>query len=434
MFNYKMESLPREDLEALQLRRLQNLCHRVYANVPFYRKKFDEANISPADVRSLADLKYLPFTEKQDLRNHYPFGMFAVPKDSIVRIHASSGTTGKASVVGYTQRDLDNWAELVARCLCCARVTPKDILHNAYGYGLFTGGLGLHYGGERLGLTVVPVSGGSTKRQIQLLKDFGATVVSATPSYMLHLYEAAEEQGINLRELPLRIGIFGAEPWTEEMRFDIERKMGIDALNIYGLSEIMGPGVSQECIEAKQGMHIFEDHFLPEIIDPATGEPLPHGEEGELVLTTLTKEGVPLLRYRTRDICSLDDTPCACGRTHLRMTRITGRSDDMLIIRGVNVYPSQIEALLLETDGLTPHYLLVVRRDGNLDTLEVQVEVSENMFTDEIKGLQRREIAIQKSIKDYLGISAKVRLVEPQTIKRSEGKATRILDLRNEEQ
>ncbi len=434
MFNYEMESLPREDLEALQLRRLQNLCHRVYANVPFYRKKFDEANISPADVRSLADLKYLPFTEKQDLRNHYPFGMFAVPKDSIVRIHASSGTTGKASVVGYTQRDLDNWAELVARCLCCARVTPKDILHNAYGYGLFTGGLGLHYGGERLGLTVVPVSGGSTKRQIQLLKDFGATVVSATPSYMLHLYEAAEEQGINLRELPLRIGIFGAEPWTEEMRFDIERKMGIDALNIYGLSEIMGPGVSQECIEAKQGMHIFEDHFLPEIIDPATGEPLPHGEEGELVLTTLTKEGVPLLRYRTRDICSLDDTPCACGRTHLRMTRITGRSDDMLIIRGVNVYPSQIEALLLETDGLTPHYLLVVRRDGNLDTLEVQVEVSENMFTDEIKGLQRREIAIQKSIKDYLGISAKVRLVEPQTIKRSEGKATRILDLRNEEQ
>ena len=434
MFNYEMESLPREDLEALQLRRLQNLCHRVYANVPFYRKKFDEANISPADVRSLADLKYLPFTEKQDLRNHYPFGMFAVPKDSIVRIHASSGTTGKASVVGYTQRDLDNWAELVARCLCCARVTPKDILHNAYGYGLFTGGLGLHYGGERLGLTVVPVSGGSTKRQIQLLKDFGATVVSATPSYMLHLYEAAEEQGVNLRELPLRIGIFGAEPWTEEMRFDIERKMGIDALNIYGLSEIMGPGVSQECIEAKQGMHIFEDHFLPEIIDPATGEPLPHGEEGELVLTTLTKEGVPLLRYRTRDICSLDDTPCACGRTHLRMTRITGRSDDMLIIRGVNVYPSQIEALLLETDGLTPHYLLVIRRDGNLDTLEVQVEVSENMFTDEIKGLQRREIAIQKSIKDYLGISAKVRLVEPQTIKRSEGKANRILDLRNEEQ
>lgn len=434
MFNYEMESLPREDLEALQLRRLQNLCHRVYANVPFYRKKFDEANISPADVRSLADLKYLPFTEKQDLRNHYPFGMFAVPKDSIVRIHASSGTTGKASVVGYTQRDLDNWAELVARCLCCARVTPKDILHNAYGYGLFTGGLGLHYGGERLGLTVVPVSGGSTKRQIQLLKDFGATVVSATPSYMLHLYEAAEEQGVNLRELPLRIGIFGAEPWTDEMRFDIERKMGIDALNIYGLSEIMGPGVSQECIEAKQGMHIFEDHFLPEIIDPASGEPLPHGEEGELVLTTLTKEGVPLLRYRTRDICSLDDTPCACGRTHLRMTRITGRSDDMLIIRGVNVYPSQIEALLLETDGLTPHYLLVVRRDGNLDTLEVQVEVSENMFTDEIKGLQRREIAIQKSIKDYLGISAKVRLVEPQTIKRSEGKANRILDLRNEEQ
>ena len=432
MFNYEMESLPREDLEALQLRRLQNLCHRIYANVPFYRKKFDEADISPGDVRSLNDLKHLPFTEKQDLRNHYPFGMFAVPRDSIVRIHASSGTTGKASVVGYTRRDLDNWAEMAARCLCCGRVTPKDILHNAYGYGLFTGGLGLHYGGEKLGLAVVPVSGGNTKRQIQLLKDFGATVVSGTPSYMLHLYEVAEEMGVDLRELPLRVGIFGAEPWTEEMRIDIERKMGIDALNIYGLSEIMGPGVSMECIEAKQGMHIFEDHFLPEIIDPATGELMGNGEEGELVLTTLTKEGIPLLRYRTRDICSLDYTPCSCGRTHVRMTRITGRSDDMLIIRGVNVYPSQIEALLLETDGLTPHYLLVVRRDGNLDTLEVQVEVSESMFSDEIKELQRREIAIQKSIKDYLGISARVRLVEPQTIKRSEGKATRILDLRNE--
>ncbi len=433
MFNYEMETLPREDLEALQLRRLQNLCHRLYANVPFYRKKFDEMKISPADIRCMADLKRLPFTEKQDLRNHYPYGMLAVPKDTIVRIHASSGTTGKASVIGYTRRDLDNWSELVARCLGCGRVGPKDVLHNAYGYGLFTGGLGLHYGGERLGLTVVPVSGGGTKRQIQLLKDFGATVVSATPSYMLHLYEAAEEMGVNIRELPLRVGIFGAEPWTEEMRADIERKMGIDALNIYGLSEIMGPGVSQECIEAKHGMHIFEDHFLPEIIDPTTGEQLPAGEEGELVLTTLTKEGVPLLRYRTRDICSLDYTPCACGRTHVRMSRITGRSDDMLIIRGVNVYPSQIEALLLEADGLTPHYLLVVRRKDNLDTLEVQVEVSDNMFSDEIKELQRKEMMLQKSIKDFLGVSAKVRLVEPQTIKRSEGKATRILDLRNEE-
>lgn len=432
MFNYAMETLPREELEALQLRRLQSICHKLYANVPFYRKKFDDAKISPADVRSLADLKHLPFTEKQDLRNHYPFGMFAMPKDSIVRIHASSGTTGRASVVGYTRRDIDNWGEMVARCLCCARVTPKDILHNAYGYGLFTGGLGLHYGGEALGMTVVPVSGGGTKRQIQLLKDFGSTVISSTPSYMLHLHEVAEELGVDLRELPLRIGLFGAEPWTEEMRADIEKKMGIQALNIYGLSEIMGPGVSQECIEAKKGMHIFEDHFLPEIIDPATGEQLPPGAMGELVLTTLTKEGVPLLRYRTRDITSLDYTPCICGRTHVRMSRITGRSDDMLIIRGVNVYPSQIEALLLEVDGLTPHYLLVVRREGTLDTLEVQVEVSENLFSDEIKELQRRERAIQKSIKDFLGVSAKVRLVEPQTIKRSEGKATRVLDLRNE--
>jgi phenylacetate-CoA ligase len=428
-----METLPREDMEKLQLRRLKSLVARVYATVPFYRNKFKERDMTPADVRSLDDLKLLPFTEKQDLRNHYPFGLFAVPRENIVRIHASSGTTGKASVVGYTQRDLDNWAECIARSFVCAGVKPGDVIHNAYGYGLFTGGLGAHYGGEKLGATVIPISGGATKRQVALLKDFGPTVICCTPSYMLHLHETAVEAGIDIRELPLRIGVFGAEPWTEEMRRDIEVKTGVKALNIYGLSEVMGPGVSMECAEAQQGMHIFEDHFLPEIIDPITGEQLPPGASGELVFSTLTKEGIPLLRYRTRDICSLNYTPCVCGRTLVRMTRITGRSDDMLIIRGVNVFPSQIESILLETEGLTPHYQLIVKREGALDTMEVQVEVSESFFSDEIKDLQRREAKIQKTIKEFLGVTAKVKLVEPQSIERSMGKAKRIVDLRSKE-
>lgn len=431
IFNIEKETMPREDIRALQLQRLQNVCARVYANVPHYRRQFDERGITPQDIRSLDDLKRLPFTSKQDLRDNFPYGLFAVPREHIVRIHASSGTTGKATVSGYTRRDLDVWAECVARGLAMAGATPRDQLHVAFGYGLFTGGLGLHDGGERLGLTVVPASGGATKRQACLLQDFGSTVLACTPSYALHLYDAGLEAGIDFKRLPLRLGVFGAEPWTEEMRRDIEEKMGLEAaLNIYGLSEVMGPGVSMECLEAKSGMHIFEDHFLPEIIDPETGEQLPPGEKGELVLTTLTKEGIPLLRYRTRDLTSLDYTPCKCGRTHVRLTRIKGRSDDMLIIRGVNVFPSQIESILLESEGLTPHYQIVVSREDNLDVMEVLVEVSESLFSDAIKDLQRREAGIQRTIKEFLGVTAKVRLVGPRSIQRSEGKAKRVIDNR----
>ncbi|WP_371261793.1 MULTISPECIES: phenylacetate--CoA ligase family protein [Desulfovibrio] len=417
-------------MEALQLRRLRDLCNRVYANVPFYRKRFDEAGISPADIKSLADLKLLPFTEKQDLRDYYPFGLFAVPRDHIVRLHASSGTTGKAVVVGYTARDLETWAELMARSMSAAGVSRSDVVHIAYGYGLFTGGLGAHYGAERIGATVVPASGGATRRQAHLMRDFGATVLCATPSYALHLWEAANEAGVDFRELSLRTGIFGAEPWSEAMRRDIEEKMGMDAMNIYGLSEIMGPGVAMECVEAKHGMHLWEDHILPEIIDPVTGEQLPPGQVGELVLTTLTKEGIPMLRYRTRDLTSLDYTPCRCGRTHVRISRLQGRSDDMLIIRGVNVFPQQIEGLLMESDGLTPNYQIIVGTSNNLDTLEVRVEVSDTLFADEIRKLQMLENRLQKSIKEFLGVSAKVRLMEPRSIQRSEGKAQRIVDQR----
>lgn len=430
LYNLEKETLPREDIEALQTRRLRDLCNRLYANVPFYRKRFDEVGVTPDDINSLKDLKLLPFTEKQDMRNHYPFGLFAVPREHIVRLHASSGTTGKASVVGYTARDLDNWAELMARSLAAAGTTSRDLVHVAYGYGLFTGGLGAHYGAEKLGATVIPASGGSTKRQAVLMRDFGATVLCCTPSYALHLWEAGQETGIDLRQLPLRIGVFGAEPWTEAMRADIEKKLGIDALNVYGLSEIMGPGVAIECVESKCGMHIFEDHFLPEIIDPVTGEQLPPGEVGELVITTLTKEGIPLLRYRTRDLTTLDYTPCRCGRTHARIGRIRGRSDDMLIVRGVNVFPQQIEAILLEAEGVAPYYQIVITRENNLDALEVLVEVSEAGFADEIRKLQKREASIQKAIKEFLGVSAKVRLVEPRSIERSQGKAQRIIDKR----
>ncbi len=433
IYDVDKETMPREDIQALQLRRLKDVCERVYARTPFYTRKFDEAGVSPADIRSLDDLKRLPFTEKQDLRNHYPFGLFNVPKEHIVRLHASSGTTGRATVVGYTQRDLDNWADCMARSYMAAGATRRDIIHNAYGYGLFTGGLGAHSGAERLGATVVPVSGGATKRQIDLLKDFGPTVICCTPSYMIFLHETARELGVDFRELPLRIGVFGAEPWTEEMRRDIESRTGVTAVNIYGLSEIMGPGVAMECAEAQHGMHLFEDHFLPEIINPETGEPLPPGEQGELVITTITKEGIPLIRYRTRDLTALDYTPCVCGRTIARMARITGRTDDMLIIRGVNVFPSQIESLLLESQGLTPHYQIIVSRQGALDTLQIQVEVDEKLFSDEIKQLQRREKELAGSIKEYLGVSATVKLVEPQSIERSVGKAKRVIDMRKDQ-
>ena len=431
MFQRDLESLPKDELEVLQLRRLQDLCARIYANVPFYQRRFDEIGVTPKDIKSLSDIKYLPFTEKQDLRNNYPYGLFAVPKENIVRLHASSGTTGKATVVGYTQRDIDNWANCMARSYASVGLTQKDMLHIAYGYGLFTGGLGAHYGAERLGAVAIPMSGGSTKRQVQLMKDFGATALCCTPSYALYLYEAAKEAGINPQELPLRIGVFGAEPWTENMRHDLEEKLGIKAYNIYGLSEIMGPGVAIECTEGCHGMmHIQEDHFYPEIIDPITGEQLPDGEEGELVITTLTKEGIPLLRYRTRDITSINNVPCACGRTFRRITRLKGRSDDMLIIRGVNVYPSQIESIIVEAEGTAPHYQIVLAKEGALDTVEILIEVAENSFEDTIKGLQKREQKIQKTIKEFLGVSTKVRLVEPKSIARTEGKAIHVIDNR----
>ncbi len=430
MFQPDLETLPREELEALQLRRLQSLVSRVYANVPFYRKKLDEAGVRPEHIKKLSDIKLLPFTEKQDLRNNYPFGMFAVPREHIVRLHASSGTTGKATVVGYTKRDLSNWADMVARCLAMAGVNQDDSLHNAFGYGLFTGGLGLHNGCERLGATIIPMSGGATKRQVQILKDFGATAICCTPSYGQYLYEAINDAGLTKDDFKLKVGIFGAEPWTEAMRRDMEQKLGIKAMDIYGLSEIMGPGVSMECHNEQNGMHVMEDHFYVETINPVSGEVVPHGEQGELVITTLTKEGIPLIRYRTHDLTTIDDTPCSCSRTFNRIKRLQGRSDDMLIIRGVNVYPQHIEQILMEAEGTSAHYQIIVSREGSLDNIEVQVEIDEANFSDEVRKLQKIESSIQKSIKEFLGVSAKVRLVDPRSIKRSEGKALRVIDNR----
>ncbi|BAI80436.1 phenylacetate-CoA ligase [Deferribacter desulfuricans SSM1] len=431
IWNEEYETLPREALEALQLKRLQHLVERVYATVPFYKKKFDEAGVKPEDIKSLSDLRKLPFTTKQDLRDNYPFGLFAVPKEQVVRIHASSGTTGKPTVVGYTKRDIKTWAELMARTFQAAGVGKGDVLQNAYGYGLFTGGLGAHYGAELIGASVIPISGGNSKKQIMIMQDFGTTAISCTPSYALNLYEVAQEMGVDLKKLPVKVGVFGAEPWTNEMRKEIEEKWGIDAIDIYGLSEVIGPGVAFECLEAKNGMHINEDHFIVEIIDPETGEPLPYGEKGEIVFTTITKEAIPLIRYRTRDITRLIKEPCKCGRTFVRMEKVMGRSDDMLIIRGVNVFPSQIESILMETKGILPHYLIVVDRENNLDTMEVLVEVSEEFFSDEIKKLQALEKSIEKNIKEIIGITAKVRLVEPKTIERSQGKAKRVIDKRS---
>jgi len=430
IYDMEFETLPREALEAIQLRRLQAVVERVYATVPFYRKRLDEAGVKPKDVKSLDDLQRLPFTSKKDLRDNYPFGMFSVPMENVVRIHASSGTTGKPTVVGYTARDISTWAELMARSLAAGGAGRGDIIHNAYGYGLFTGGLGVHYGAERLGASVIPISGGNTKRQVLIMKDFGATILTCTPSFALHLAEVAEEMGVQFGQLRFKSGIFGAEPWSEKMRGEIERKLHLVALDIYGLSEVMGPGVAMECIEAKQGLHIFEDHFIPEIIDPETEKTLPYGERGELVFTTISKEAFPVIRYRTRDITSLNREPCVCGRTHIRMNRVSGRSDDMLIIRGVNVFPSQIESVLMEMEGVEPHYQLIVDREGSLDTLTVEVEVGEAAFSDEIKELQNVEQKIAKNIKEYLGVSAKVKLVEPKTIARSEGKAQRVIDNR----
>lgn len=425
------ETMPREALEAIQLRRLQNTLARVYSSVPFYRESLDRAGIAPADIKSLSDLQRIPFTTKKDLRDNYPFNLFAVPMDNVVRIHASSGTTGKPTVVGYTARDIGTWSNLMARALAAGGAGRGDIIHNAYGYGLFTGGLGVHYGAERLGASVIPVSGGNTKRQVVIMRDFGPTILTATPSYALHLAEVAEEAGVSFDSLQFKFGIFGAEPWSEKMREEIERKLNLTAVDIYGLSEVMGPGVAIECHEEKKGLHVFEDHFIPEIVDPETLEPLPYGETGELVFTSLTKEAFPVIRYRTRDITSLNLEPCSCGRTHVRMNRVTGRSDDMLIVRGVNVFPSQIESVLMETEEVEPHYQLVVDRKDNLDVLTVKVEVSEGSFSDEVRGLQVLEKRITKNIKELLGVSAKVKLVEPKGIGRSQGKAVRVVDNRD---
>jgi phenylacetate-CoA ligase len=429
IWNPAMECMAPEARGKLQVERLRALLRRVNERVPFYRKRLSEAGVNPEDVRSLEDLKRVPFTVKTDLRDHYPFGLFAAPMQEIVRIHASSGTTGKPTVVGYTRSDIDVWSEVMARSLVSAGTRENDIIQNAYGYGLFTGGLGAHYGAEKVGATVVPISVGNTKRQIMLMKDFGTTVLCATPSYALYLAEAAREEGILIRDLPLRVGVFGAEPWTDRMRQEIEKNLAIRAVDIYGLSEIIGPGVAAEC-EVQDGLHLMDDHFLPEVIDPVSGETLEDGEIGELVITTLTKEGIPLLRYRTRDVTRLKRTPCPCGRTSVRMHRLTGRSDDMLIIRGVNVFPSQIEGVLLQVPEVAPHYIIYVDRVKNLDLLEVHIEVSEEMFSDEVRHLEKIEKRIKGEIESVLGIVVDVKLVEPRSIARSEGKARRVIDRR----
>ena len=430
-WNRELECLPRPELEQLQVERLRQVVARAAERVPLYRERLKQAGITADSIKSLDDLRRLPFTVKDDLRDNFPYGMFAVPMDEVVRIHASSGTTGKQTVVGYTRHDIGVWAEVIPRTLGAGGTTARDIVQNAYGYGLFTGGLGLHYGSEFLGASVIPISGGQTKRQVQIMQDFGTTVLCCTPSYALVIAEAGAEMGVDFSKLPLRVGFFGAEPWTAGMRDEIEAKLSVDALDIYGLSEIIGPGVAYECLE-KSGLHVAEDHFLPEIIDPGTGEPLPPGERGELVFTTLTKEALPLIRYRTRDLTVLDDTPCACGRTCRRMQRVTGRSDDMLIIRGVNVFPSQIESVIVGIEGVSPHYLLVVdRKPGKMDELEVWIEISEETFSDEMKELERLEQRVLNEIESVLGISVRVKLVEPKSIARSEGKAKRVVDRRD---
>ena len=428
-WNATYECMPREEMARVQSERLVNTVKRIYHNVPFYREKMQKKGLEPGDIKSVEDLSKLPFTYKQDLRDTYPYGMFAVPLSEIIRIHASSGTTGRQTVVGYTRRDIDTWAEVMARTLTCAGATRESFIQVAYGYGLFTGGLGAHYGAERVGASVIPISGGNTKRQLQIMKDFGTTILACTPSYALFMAEEMEEAGIKKGDLKLKAGVFGAEPWSNNMRNEIEQRLGILAIDIYGLSEIIGPGVATEC-HCKNGLHIQEDHFIPEIINADTEEVLPPGSKGELVFTTVTKEGLPLLRYRTRDISTLNYEKCECGRTIVRMSKVTGRTDDMLIIRGVNVFPSQIESVLLEIGETAPHYLLIVDRKDNLDSLEVWVEMTQTMFSDEVKHIEDLERMIKKEIESTLGINAKVKLVEPKTIERSEGKAKRVIDKR----
>jgi phenylacetate-CoA ligase len=423
------ESMPRETLERLQFERLRAKVGEVYERVPFYRRTLKEKGVTPDDIQSLADLRKLPFTSKLDFRDNYPFGLMAVPMEKVVRIHSSSGTTGKPIIAPYTRHDIDTWAEIMARTLTSAGTTENDVLQNAYGYGLFTGGLGFHHGAELLGATVIPTSTGNTKRQILMIQDLGTTVITCTPSYAITLHEAAREMGVDLRDTTLRLGIHGAEPWSEKMREDIEDRLGIIAINVYGLTEVIGPGVSVEC-PYKCGMHIWEDHFLAEVINPETGEQLPYGEEGELVITTLTKEAQPVIRFRTRDIISLNPEPCDCGRTMVRMSRLTGRSDDMLIVRGVNVFPSQIESVLLEVEGVEPHYLIVVDRQHafKTDELEIWVEVSDEVFSDEMGKMENLEKRLRSEMDSVLGIAARIKLVEPRTIARTEGKAKRVVD------
>lgn len=433
IFNPEIETMPREKMELLQLKRLKETVRRCYENVSFHRENMDRAGVTPDDIQTLEDLQQLPFMVKSDLRENYPFKLFAVDMSQVVRIHGSSGTKGKPTIVGYTKNDIENWAEVVARAVCAAGGRPGDMFHNAYGYGLFTGGLGLHYGVEKMGGTVVPVSGGNTARQITLIQDFQPRGISATPSYTLNIVEEMKKLGLDPRKTNLAYGIFGAEPWTEEMRAQLEEELDIKAIDIYGLSEVIGPGVSIECYEAQDGLHIAEDHFLPEVIDPETGEVLPYGEEGELVFTSLTKEAFPVIRYRTGDIASLNPEKCKCGRTTIRMSRIKGRIDDMFIVRGVNVFPTEIESVLLAVDELAPHYQVVLSREGVMDSCEVHCEVTtefyRKMSASNEETVQLTEM-VRNHLKEALGISVGLKLCKPRTLPRSEGKAIRIIDKR----
>jgi phenylacetate-CoA ligase len=429
IWNTDFECLSPAAMSRHQGERLGRLIDTLYRRVPFYRKKMDAARVKPQDIQGIADIVRLPFTTKDEMREVYPYGLLAVSQQEIVEIHTSSGTTGTPVVDAYTAGDIDVWAEVMARTLSAGGTGRHDIVQNAYGYGLFTGGLGVHYGARRIGATVIPISGGNTKRQLAIMRDFKSTILACTPSYSLYLAEAAREEGIDPATAGLRAGFFGAEPWSESMRTEIQQQLGVLAIDIYGLTEIIGPGVAMEC-EQQKGLHINEDHFYPEIIDPASGKVLPDGQKGELVITTLTKEGTPVLRYRTRDITYLDRSPCACGRSTARMHRVLGRTDDMLIIRGVNVFPSQIEEVILKVKGIEPHYQLIVERRDQLDELEVQVEMNESLFSDQIRNLERMEKTIEADLYATLNIHTRVRLVEPKSIARSEGKAKRIIDKR----
>ena len=429
-WNRPMETIDRESLERIQLERLQKTVQRMYTNVAFYRERMQKQGVKPEDIQSLSDLKLLPFMDKRDLRDNYPDGTFAAPRSEIVRIHASSGTTGKPIVAGYTRGDIEMWAECVARCLGCAGITRQDTVQVSYGYGLFTGGLGLHYGVEKIGATVVPTSAGNTKRQLMLMQDLGCDAVACTPSYALMMGETIRDQKMDLSNFKLRVGLFGAEPWTEGMRDEIEKLLGIKALDIYGLTESAGPGVAMECLEGREGLHMWEDYFIPEIIDPATGEPLPDGEMGELTITTIGKEGMPTIRFRTHDLTSIIPEPCKCGRTHRRIRRLHGRTDDMLIIRGVNVFPSQVESAITGIPGIAPRYLLIVDRVHNLDTLEVQVELLPELVSDEVRKIEALQDRVKRAIEQVLGLGVNLRLMPPNSIERSQGKTQHTIDKR----